>query len=173
VPSEQATTLAIALNELIANAIEHGFAGQVRGNIRVSGRRDGDMVVVRVADDGAGPPPGFDLTKQDGLGLQVVASLVRSDLHGSFVMERVAAADAPLADEAAGGGRADGRGGRDDMARGDAEGDTGVRGGAAGASAPGTRAGEGALGWTVAELRFPAMLAEDDTGANEVVDVAG
>ncbi len=145
VPSEQATTLAIALNELIANAIEHGFAGQTRGHIRVSGRRDGEMIVVRVADDGEGPPPGFDLEKQDGLGLQVVRSLVGSDLHGSFEIARVATADSPLAGEVATG-----------------TGGGGVAGTAS--DAPTTRGGAAEHGWTVAELRFPAMLVDDKEG---------
>ncbi len=86
VPSQQATTLAIVLNELIANAIEHGFGGRSRGRIVISAAREGGDIVVRVADDGRGIPPGFDLQSSDGLGLQLVRSLVRSDLQGSFTL---------------------------------------------------------------------------------------
>jgi two-component sensor histidine kinase len=91
VPSEQATTLAIMVNELIANAIEHGFEGRVRGRIHVSGELSEGNIVVRVADDGAGPPAGFDLQSSEGLGLQLVRSLVQSDLHGTFRVRRAAA----------------------------------------------------------------------------------
>jgi len=85
-PSEQATTLAIVLNELIANAIEHGFEQRASGEIRISGARLDDHIIVRVADDGAGLPPDFSLDTAEGLGLQLVRGLVRSDLRGSARM---------------------------------------------------------------------------------------
>ncbi|HEX8997466.1 MAG TPA: GAF domain-containing protein [Ktedonobacterales bacterium] len=85
-PSEQATTLAIVLNELVSNAIEHGFAQRSGGEIRISGAKQDDMIVVRVADDGAALPPGFSLDAAEGLGLQLVRGLVRSDLRGSATM---------------------------------------------------------------------------------------
>ena len=85
-PSEQATTLAIVLNELIANAIEHGFEGREQGEIRIGGVQDGDHVVVRVADDGAGLPEHFSIQTSEGLGLQLVRGLVQTDLHGAVTM---------------------------------------------------------------------------------------
>jgi two-component system, sensor histidine kinase PdtaS len=97
VPSEQATTLAIVLNELIANAIEHGFADRTRGRIVISCERADGTIVVRVADDGGGLSPDFELEHSDGLGLQLVSSLVRSDLHGTFTLRQAATASgAPL-----------------------------------------------------------------------------
>ncbi|HEX6817282.1 MAG TPA: GAF domain-containing protein, partial [Ktedonobacterales bacterium] len=83
VPTEQATTLAIVLNELIANAIEHGFEGRERGEIRITGIQEDSHIVLRVADDGRGVPEGFSLQKAEGLGLQLVYGLVRSTLRGS------------------------------------------------------------------------------------------
>ncbi|HEY7833576.1 MAG TPA: GAF domain-containing protein [Ktedonobacterales bacterium] len=88
VPSEQATILAIVLNELIANAIEHGFGERARGQIQISGAQHDGLLSVRVADDGAGPPPGFDPQTSDGLGLAVIRKLVGSDLHGTFTLRR-------------------------------------------------------------------------------------
>ena len=85
-PSEQATTLAIVLNELISNAIEHGFEQRARGEIRITGARQDDQIVVRVADDGVGLPDGFSLETAEGLGLQLVRTLVGSDLRGSATM---------------------------------------------------------------------------------------
>lgn len=98
-PSEQATILAIVLNELIANAIEHGFEGRTGGHIHISGERRDSMLILRVADDGVGPPPGFDPATSDGLGLVVIRKLVGSDLHGTFTVRRLPQADA-LADTA-------------------------------------------------------------------------
>jgi two-component sensor histidine kinase/putative methionine-R-sulfoxide reductase with GAF domain len=86
-PTEEATTLAIVLNELIANAIEHGFEGSERGEIRISAERESDRLIVHVADDGAGPPEGFKTS--NGLGLQLVRGLVESGLRGSFKLSTV------------------------------------------------------------------------------------
>jgi len=86
VASEEATTLAIILNELIANAIEHGFEGRTRGAIRISGAREDDYLIVRVADDGLGLPEGFSVASAEGLGLQLVRSLVQSNLNGTVRM---------------------------------------------------------------------------------------
>nr|MBF6590315.1 GAF domain-containing protein [Ktedonobacterales bacterium] len=85
-PSDQATTLAIVLTELISNAIEHGLEGRAHGVIQVSGARVGEQIHVRVADDGGGLPPDFSVQAADGLGLQLVRGLVQSDLHGTVAI---------------------------------------------------------------------------------------
>jgi len=85
-PGDQATTFALILYELISNAIEHGFEGRERGEIRISGVRRGEHVVLRVADDGAGLPPNFSVQRAEGLGLQLTRGLVQSDLHGGIEM---------------------------------------------------------------------------------------
>jgi two-component system, sensor histidine kinase PdtaS len=86
VPSQQATTLAIILNELIANAIEHGFEERTRGHIVITAARTGDDILVSVADDGHGVPTGFDAATSDSLGLQLVRSLGRADLDATFAL---------------------------------------------------------------------------------------
>jgi len=86
VMSDEATTLAIILNELVANAIEHGFEDRAKGTINISGAREGDRIVVRVADDGAGLPPGFSMQASGNLGLQLVRGLASSALRGSFTL---------------------------------------------------------------------------------------
>jgi two-component sensor histidine kinase len=48
--------------------------------------RDGDDLEVRVCDDGRGLPSGFDPAASTGLGLQIVRTLVTSELHGTLVM---------------------------------------------------------------------------------------
>ncbi len=134
-PTEQATTLAIVFNELIANAIEHGFAGQTTGEIRISAADDGEWIVVRLANDGVPPPKGFSIERAEGLGLQLVRSLTRSDLRGSATMFTT---DDEVETYAASGLRERAR--RDE--RWDAEGAAGGR------------------SWTIAELRFPATLSQ-------------
>lgn len=80
IPADQAQALATVLNELVANSVEHGLAGR-DGRIEVGVVRDGDSMVVTVADDGAGFEPGTPMT---GLGTQIVHQMVRGELNGSI-----------------------------------------------------------------------------------------
>jgi two-component system, sensor histidine kinase PdtaS len=84
-PAEVATPLAMVLTELLQNAAEHGFAGLDRpGEIRISvARGDGPgELAMSVSDDGNGLPPQFQLDGSDRLGLQIVRTLVESELGG-------------------------------------------------------------------------------------------
>lgn len=81
-PSQPATTLAIAVNELIQNALEHGFDNVDKGTVRVVLSETESGYEIRVEDDGAGLPKNFD--KSDSLGLQIVESLIVEDLRGEF-----------------------------------------------------------------------------------------
>lgn len=85
--SEQATTFAIIVNELIANAIEHGFEGRERGEIRMSEDMIDGWIVFRVADDGQGIPEGFDIETTNSMGLRLVRELVK-ELHGDVALFR-------------------------------------------------------------------------------------
>jgi two-component system, sensor histidine kinase PdtaS len=83
-PSQQATSCALVLNELLLNSVEHGFRGRDRGSIQVGLQDDGDRVTITVADDGGGLPPEFGARGEDSLGLTIVRTLVESDLKGQF-----------------------------------------------------------------------------------------
>jgi two-component sensor histidine kinase len=86
--SEEATTLAIVINELIANAIEHGFAGRAHGRIRISGQEHDGTTTICVADDGLGLPPDFAVEASDRMGLTVIRNLVELSLQGTFTLRR-------------------------------------------------------------------------------------
>jgi two-component sensor histidine kinase len=87
-PSKQATALALVMNELIANALEHAFSLNSRaGRLLIGLTQDGAEVTVTIADNGRGLPPDFDLTGQQGLGLQIVRTLVTKDLAGKLRLE--------------------------------------------------------------------------------------
>lgn len=87
-PSKQATALALVMNELIANALEHAFEDGRPGRLRISLEQDGPRITVTVADDGRGLPVDFDLDRNDGLGLQIARTLVDKDLAGTLQLER-------------------------------------------------------------------------------------
>ncbi len=85
VGSREATVLAIVLNELVSNALSHGLA-QVGGEVVVESGQDDEMICVEVRDNGPSrPKPEHVLpTKSSGLGLQIIRTLVSSDLEGTF-----------------------------------------------------------------------------------------
>jgi two-component sensor histidine kinase/putative methionine-R-sulfoxide reductase with GAF domain len=104
VRSHEATLLALLLNELISNAILHGFSGLESGELRIrawaggaGGRKGKDgnkradgansaypTVHIEVADNGTGLPEGFDPQRDANLGLNIVRTMVVGDLRGEF-----------------------------------------------------------------------------------------
>jgi two-component sensor histidine kinase len=89
VPGEIATPLAVVLNELMQNAVDHAYpAGRTEGHVVVRLVRDGDELFVDVIDDGVGLPEAFTLAGSKGLGLSIVHALVTSELAGSIEMRR-------------------------------------------------------------------------------------
>ncbi len=85
-PGEVATPLAVVLNELMQNAVDHAFTGRSEGHVNVRLGRDGDRVILEVTDDGVGLPPGFSLEEATGLGLSIVKALVTGELMGTMEM---------------------------------------------------------------------------------------
>ena len=87
-PSKQATALALAMNELIGNALEHAFSLSGReGRLAIATAQDGAQVTITISDNGRGLPPDFDLASRRGLGLQIAQTLVEKDLAGSLRLE--------------------------------------------------------------------------------------
>ncbi|KZF12716.1 MAG: histidine kinase N-terminal domain-containing protein [Rhodococcus sp. (in: high G+C Gram-positive bacteria)] len=82
--AERATPLVMVLTELVQNAMEHGFDAGSAGVVRISADRSARWLDVVIHDDGRGLPPGFSLEKAEGLGLQIVRTLVSVELSGSL-----------------------------------------------------------------------------------------
>jgi two-component sensor histidine kinase len=82
--SELAMPLAVVLNELVQNAVDHAFDGMPEGHVRIRFVRTDDHLDLEVRDDGTGLPDGFVLEQATGLGLQIVQALVRTELNGSI-----------------------------------------------------------------------------------------
>jgi len=83
-PSEQASSLALVINELIQNSIEHGFTGRREGLIGVDIATLADAYKIEIYDNGIGMPPDFNPQMSNSLGLQIVRTLIESDVGGSF-----------------------------------------------------------------------------------------
>lgn len=84
-PSAAATSLALVLNELITNAVLHGFAGRSEGHLQVTLSRQGDQALIVVRDDGCGMAVQQEKEGRKHLGLQIVHTLVEKDLQGTVV----------------------------------------------------------------------------------------
>jgi two-component sensor histidine kinase len=84
-PSRAATSLALVVNELVQNALEHAFDGRERGKVQISLGRSPEDLIVLVRDDGAG----FPERHAPGLGLEIVETLVTEDLHGRIKFYRL------------------------------------------------------------------------------------
>ncbi|MGH2559574.1 MAG: GAF domain-containing protein, partial [Thermomicrobiales bacterium] len=84
VPSKQATILALLTNELVANAVSHGFRNRAHGRIAVRTYRHLGHATLEVENDGCRVPDGFDPSRSSGLGMRIVQRLVTSDLFGRF-----------------------------------------------------------------------------------------
>ncbi len=83
-PPQQTTMCALVINELLLNALEHGFDGLESGEITVHLIDEGDQVKILVRDNGTGLPADFDLESSSSLGLQIVRTVVQQDLRGRF-----------------------------------------------------------------------------------------
>jgi two-component sensor histidine kinase/putative methionine-R-sulfoxide reductase with GAF domain len=86
VSTRQATLLAVVINEMIANAIRHGLRDRDEGDIWITGRVEGANVIVTVEDNGQGLPADFGPERETGLGLNIIRTLVSSDLGGNLTL---------------------------------------------------------------------------------------
>ncbi len=86
VQSRQATVLALLINELVSNAISHGFEGRQRGKITIRAWKQDGLAAVEVANNGKRIPENFVPAESKGLGMRIVHRLVTSDLRGEFTI---------------------------------------------------------------------------------------
>ncbi|MCX5812982.1 MAG: FIST C-terminal domain-containing protein [Proteobacteria bacterium] len=86
IPSKEATSLALILNELIQNAARHAYKGQSEGKLSIILEEAANNVSVTIKDEGSGLPEGFNPDKDGNLGLTIVRTLVKDDLRGRFTL---------------------------------------------------------------------------------------
>jgi signal transduction protein with GAF and PtsI domain len=91
-PSRAATALALVVNELVQNALEHAFNDGRPGRVEISLGRSPEELIVIVRDNGVG----LSTDHPHGLGLEIVETLVTEDLNGRIRFNRPAAGGAEV-----------------------------------------------------------------------------
>lgn len=84
-PTNQATQVALVVNELIQNAVTHGFQSKTTGDIHVTIEESDETVQLWVSNNGD-PLPSEGARLKGRLGLSIIEGLTRS-LGGSFQLE--------------------------------------------------------------------------------------
>jgi PAS domain S-box-containing protein len=72
-----AVPCALIINELVLNCLKHAFPEGREGELRITMEEAGDLLVLRIKDNGVGFPEGLDLADAPSLGMTIVATLVR------------------------------------------------------------------------------------------------
>lgn len=76
VPASEAVPVALVVNELIQNAIDHGYPDGRTGTVRVTLNVRADTVALRIANDGVAP--GQDINSENDAGFGIGLNLVRT-----------------------------------------------------------------------------------------------
>jgi two-component sensor histidine kinase len=86
IASDRAISVALIVNELIANAAKYASPGRPGGEIAVKvAAGNQDDLVISVRDEGDGLPADFDLAKPKGLGMRIIAAFVKQ-LSGTLAI---------------------------------------------------------------------------------------
>lgn len=98
-PTDLATPLAVALAELLTNAVEHAFTdfggsdnehvGVVTLNLYI----EDNQAIAEIRDNGRGLGENFSLEVPTSLGLSIVRDIIRAQLYGEIEMNSVAGED--------------------------------------------------------------------------------
>lgn len=84
VDPDQATDIAIVVNELVSNAYKHAFRGRDKGGIRLILKRGERYSSITVQDDGSGYD--FHREEEQGLGMSLVKMTIRDKLGGKLYL---------------------------------------------------------------------------------------
>ena len=97
--TDLATPLAVALAELLTNAVEHAFTdfGGVDndhvGVVTLNLYQEDGLAIAEIRDNGRGLGENFSLDVPTSLGLSIVRDLIRAQLYGEIEMKSVPLAD--------------------------------------------------------------------------------
>jgi PAS domain S-box-containing protein len=80
--------LGLAVNEIVTNSLKHAFPDERKGCISLKLSQDASgMIEVMIVDDGIGLPNSTDIHTARSFGMQIIANLVKKQLHGSMEIQ--------------------------------------------------------------------------------------
>ncbi len=79
----QAVPCSLIVNEVVTNCLKHAFNEQTSGKIEISLKKSGDVVNLKVVDDGTGISDPVDETKSESIGLELIQTLTKQ-LEGEY-----------------------------------------------------------------------------------------
>ena len=94
IPSDIVTPLAVVLNELLQNTVDHAFPASAPptedkvGLVEIFLDRTDQRIRMAVRDNGVGVPDDFDSETQQGLGISIIRALATSELGGAIEVRR-------------------------------------------------------------------------------------
>ena len=82
IPYSKATSIALIVNELITNCIKHAFKDGNFNIISISCRKENELIILEVEDNGKGFDSDFDIATINSLGLSIVTSIINHEFKG-------------------------------------------------------------------------------------------
>lgn len=88
-PMNKAIPIGQVVNELVSNAVLHGFENTTAPQVKIILKQaGGDIFNLWIEDNGVGMPPDFDWRTSQRLGLKLVRILVEEQLDGTIALDR-------------------------------------------------------------------------------------
>lgn len=86
VPYASVTSISMVINEVIANCSKHAFKGErsTQKQIHIICVKANDDVNIEIRDNGIGISPDIDINHTQSVGLSIIRTIVKNELHGSL-----------------------------------------------------------------------------------------
>ena len=86
---DYAVPLGLVINEIVTNSLKHAFPDNRAGTLSLQLTRGEDSKIrLEISDDGVGLPENIDIHKSSSFGIQLVESLITTQLGGEISVER-------------------------------------------------------------------------------------
>ncbi|PNR92258.1 ATP-binding protein [Petrotoga sp. 9PWA.NaAc.5.4] len=83
----KASAIALVVNEIVTNSLKYAFLEKDKGKISIICKQSNESISIEVSDNGKGFPKNFQITKNKGIGLSIVYSIVTKQLGGKIRTE--------------------------------------------------------------------------------------
>ncbi|PRX22371.1 ribose transport system ATP-binding protein [Orenia metallireducens] len=85
----KASSIALIVNELVSNSIEHAFANGEACTLDIKCKRLEEVILLVIKDNGVGIPQDFNLAKLNSLGLSIVDSIIKNEFKGEIKFSKL------------------------------------------------------------------------------------